>query len=190
MKKAFTLIEIIVIVGILAILLWTSSFLRNRNEDEKIKYWKECSNYIFQEVLNQDNNIKKNKTINSWDEILLITWIQIKKENKDSYLVSMNTFNEKSELNSQNTLINNKWSCTADHISNKNNYIINTDDDFMIRIQKNNNFAYKTTISVCDFGWNNCIEISKIEYNQASNKFDLKSCSLINNEWLCEEWKK
>jgi uncharacterized protein YxeA len=74
MKKAFTLIEIIVIVGILAILLWTSSFLRNRNEDEKIKYWKECSNYIFQEVLNQDNNIKKNKTINSWDEILLITW--------------------------------------------------------------------------------------------------------------------
>ncbi len=187
MKKAFTLIELIIVIGILAVILWTSYIFRGNNENDKIKYWKECSIYIFQEILNQDNNIKKNKTINSWDKALLMPGVAIKPKGNISWLYMLSE-----NLENNKTLINSDWSCTADHIQNKNEYIIrNKDNDFSINIEKDNNFA-AGTIEVCNpWGWN-CIEISKIEYNKASNKFDLYFCARYFKSTIpdCQEWEK
>lgn len=185
MKKAFTLIEIIVIVWILAILLSTTSFLWSKNESEKIRYWKECSNYIFQEIINEHNNIEKNKIIN----FSTIGWVKIEKEEANGYWLVVNIFNESWVSISNKKLINTNWSCTAEHISNKKNYIINTDKEFLIGIWKNDNFANEI-IKVCENWEPNCIEISKINYHKTINKFKLKFCILTNEDWNCKQWEE
>ncbi len=37
-------------------------------EDEQLKYWKECSNYIYNDIVSEINNVKKNK-------IQIIDWV-------------------------------------------------------------------------------------------------------------------
>lgn len=193
MKKAFTLMELIIVIGILAVILWISYIFRGNSESEKIKYWKECSKHIFQEVLNQNNNIKKNKIINSWDETILIKEIKIQPKSDGSWYhnwLYMTIINEKWEISEIKTLINDDWTCAADYILNKNKYKIET-SNFLDNDELDND---EVKLQVCSpWGWN-CSEITKIKYNKASNKFDLYFCALVNEnyntKWKCDKWEK
>jgi hypothetical protein len=186
MKKWFTLIELIIVIWIIAILIWSISFFRPKEEDQKIKFGKECSNYIFQEILNEKNNIEKNKTINSgWQVLSHLSW-DIKPDAEKTWL-NINSYYE-NNITITKKITNTNWFCLSENISYRNNYIIKPSDDFSINIQKNNISTTDTEIlSVCTIEWNECIEISKINYNKASNKFEQKFCYSFNSE-TCDQW--
>jgi prepilin-type N-terminal cleavage/methylation domain-containing protein len=186
MKKAFTLIEILIVVIILVIFIWVIWIFLPDNIDKKIKFSQECWNYVYQEILNEKNNIEKNKTINSGWQILSHLSSKITNRKEDKSLIIQRFY--ENEVTISKNLTNSGWFCLAEHISNKNNYIIKPNEEFWINIQKDNIYSYnKEILSVCDNELNDCIEISKINYNKASNRFEQKFCSSFNSE-TCNEW--
>jgi len=187
MKKWFTLVELIIVIWIIAILIWSISFFKPKEQDKKIKFWKECSNYIFQEILNEKNNIEKNKTINSGWQILSHIESKISKEKEWTWLKLESFYKNDNKITKE--LINSYWFCLTEHISNKNNYIMKPNNNFSINIQKNNISTKDNEIlSVCSVEWNDCLEISKINYNKSSNKFEQQFCSSFS--WECIKWEQ
>lgn len=188
MKKWFTLIELIVVIWIIAILIWSISFFRPKEEDKKIKFGKECSNYIFQEILNEKNNIEKNKTINSGWQILSHLSSNIALTEESTWLSIKSYYDNNIEISKD--LTNSDWLCLAEHISYRNNYIIKPNKNFSIKIQKNNiSITNNGILSVCTIELQDCIEISTITYNKANNKFEQQSCSWFSWE-NCTEWER
>lgn len=188
MKKWFTLVEILMVMWIIALLIWAISFFMPNNGDKKIKFGKECSNYIYQEIVNELNSVQKNKTINSW-------WIIYNH-------ISSDIMGDKQKLNLEiesnywdqkvyKELINWKWICSSDYIWNQNNYLIKTTKWFLIQINKDNIYVQDNEwiLTVCDIDWKNCIEISKITFNQATWKLEQKNCLMFS--WSdCNEWEQ
>ncbi len=187
MKKWFTLVELIIVIWIIAILIWSISFFRPKEQDKKIKFGKECSNYIFQEILNEKNNVEKNKTINSWWQTLSHIQSKILKEKEWTWLKVESIYENDITITKELTNIN--WFCLAEHISYKNNYTIRPSGGFSINIQKNNIVLNNDAIlSVCNIDWVECVEISKIIYNKANNRFEQQFCSSFSWE-VCTEWQ-
>jgi hypothetical protein len=137
--------------------------------------------------LNELNSIEKSKIINSWWLVYIHTLSNIRKDGYSSNL--------KIESNYWNNILDRDvidWSgiCLSEYISNKNNYFMKTNNNFWIRIEKNNVFVQNNewVLNVCDKDWSNCFEISQIEYNQAVWKFEQKICSVFS-WWNCIEWE-
>ena len=184
MRKWFTLIELIIVTTIISILILSISFLKQKSEDKKIKFGKECSIYILKEITNKKNQIDKNKVINLNSDIL--SHISSKVVQEKQWLLIYSSYENNNSL--LKPLTNDKWFCLAEHISNRNNYTIKAKEDFWINIEKNlvhiNN---NEILSVCDADLKECIEISEIIYNKAKNKFEYKFCSSFNSE-ICNKW--
>ena len=187
MKKAFTLIELIIVVWIIVILIWSISFFKQKDEDKKIKFWKECSNYIFKEIINEKNNFEKNTTINSGLKVLSYLSSTITKDKENESLI-INSYYE-NELLISKELINSDWFCLTEYVSNGNDYTIKPHEEFWINIQKDNIHSNnKEILSVCTTEGNDCLEISKMYYNKANNKFEQQFCSSFIWE-NCIEWQ-
>lgn len=187
MKKWFTLVELIVVVWIISILIWVMYVFNPNEQNKKIKFGKECSNYIFQEILNEKNNIDKNKILNSGWQINLQLESRIIKDKSKLWLNIESYYENGIEISKE--VITDKWQCTAEHISNRNNYIIEADNCFSIKITKNRLDVNSWEIfNVCWNNYEDCIQISNIIYNKASDKFEQKNCAWFSWSY-CTKWK-
>lgn len=184
-NKAFTLIELLIVIIILTILMWTIWFFLPDKVDKKIKFGKECSNYIFQEILNEKNNIEKNKIINSWWIVYPHTLSNIS-TNKENLSLKIESIYWNKILDRE--IINWNWICLSKSISNQNSYIIKS-DTISININAKSVFQDNQLIlNVCDKNKENCLSMSHIEYNKAIWKFEKKTC-LVFSWWNCIEWE-
>lgn len=192
--KAYTLLEMIIVIIILTLLIWAfSSFMPSKN-NKQIEFWETCSQYIYQEIVTEINDLKRNKIENiDWVEYsqnLKELNIDINKININKKMINNLT---KADYEAQKIIIT--WNqCLSDNIKNTNNYLIKIDQAETlifsaqdIYISNNNMFE----ISTCIDTWNNntCIPSSQIIFNQATQTIDQNLC--INFSWdTCNEWSK
>jgi len=213
MKKAYTLLEILIVVIIIALMIWIFGFFIPDRDQEQIKYGKECSNYIYNTILNKTNNFKKNKSITWQNYIKKINiniysavpwWEYIGDEEQITHIYSYIKETINNNNIKQTNLISTGGKC-LNNITNNNKYNIKLWEKWIIICWEKNKILYlsenesceniiyekwEVKISSCNIYWNsNCIPISKIIFNQASQKIEQKFCLDFN--WsVCNEWEQ
>lgn len=199
MKKAYTLLEILIVVIIIALMIWVFGFFMPDRDEKQIKFGKESSNYIYSTIIDWLNTIKKNKsTTYNWkseylDQILIIFHPQQSaRDNKIEITYSLENWNKFSNIPLKD------WGII-------NNTEINNSDKYRIqmltwyRISINNNWELSIpendyedmVLNSCIDIWdeNTCIPISKIIFNQAAQTIQQKFC--LDFSWsVCNEWEQ
>lgn len=183
MKQGFTLLEIIVVIGIIAILIGSVSFFTSNKFDKQIGYGQECSKFIFQEILDEKINIEKGKVLYSGEEILIPVQSEITSTQNEEIEISNKYQNG---IKIKRELVSN-WFCTTNEINNKDQFKIQVSEwGFQTTIKKDNIIHNEVILNVCDQA--SCMKISKITYNKAINKFILSFCKVFN--WSeCNQWE-
>ncbi len=192
-QKAYTLIEIIIVVIILSLIMSAfKSFIPNR-DNKQSKFGKECSQYIYQEIQNEISNLKKNKSENlSWT-LYQPLFKSIRRTTLNNTIEISTNYNE-----SQNTT----WFfvkdsiCKSKDINNIENYLIQVGTSWWyITINQwwnfdIQNYDYFQIISCIDT-WNQstCIANSKIIFNKAAQTIEQKFC--LDFSWsTCNQWEQ
>lgn len=193
MKKAYTLLEILIVVIILALMIWVFGFYLPNRSDEQVKFGKECSNYINNEI----NNSYKEIIQGHWE---VFSWElnRIFKFALTSYwtTIQLRKFYENNENISKNLKYqNNKYICKSTtgepeywdypwYIITKNNW--NNYDHRWYR--DGSPYINRIIINSCDQSWS-CIPISEIFYNQVLQEVEQKFC--LDFTWeTCNEWEQ
>lgn len=192
--KAYTLLELIIVIIILTLLIWAFRWFMPNKNNKQIDFWKQCSQYIYQEIISDINSFKRN-------EIETISWTQYSQLSKQ---VDIDTHEIKIIRNMIDIENNNEeqiakmivsWNnCLDQNIINKNNYLIkiNTNGSITylsdnIQISDNNIFEISSCIDTGDN--NTCIPSSQIKFNQAAQTIEQKTCTTFS--WnTCTEWSQ
>jgi len=201
--KAYTLIEIMVVVIIITIFIWMFRWFSSNKNNKQIEFGEKCSQYIYQEIISEINDLKRNKIENiSWTNYSQV-W---KKININSHTINFIKTMKKNSNNKDNKILTTTktiiswYTCLNSNIKNPNNYltVINNTWDITftpnnIYISGNNTFEINTCVII----WNKedkgdtmtCTQDSQIIFNQAAQTIDQKIC--INFSWnICNEWSK
>lgn len=201
MKKAYTLLEILIVVIILALMIGVFWFYLPNRWDEQIKHGKECSSYIYNEIKNKVNNIKTNKWVNipGWRWWTLCYTKELILSTLNDWNIEISISCDKAGLPLiEEYLTTSQLKCNTD-IDNKNKYFIKTTSTWWAIVLNNNlkildlfnktNSDLTTNVCTDPSESNSCIPISKIIFNQASKKLEQKLC--LDFTWsTCNEWEQ
>ncbi len=197
MKKAYTLLEILIVVIILALMIGVFWFYLPNRDDEQIKYWKECSNYLYQIIQSEINYQEKNKSeIISWvlyyPRLKIINFIKTNNAYDNtiqikSFFYDYIWFIEKTPL---------KWWIPENNTSEK--YIISIDWEFSFmnsitinedKFKSQNRINETILLSCLSHDQNTCTPISKIIFNDAAQIITQKFC--LDFSWsTCNQWEQ
>lgn len=191
-QKAYTLIEIIIVVIILALMMSAfKSFIPNRDNKQR-KFWKECSQYIYQEIQNEIFDLKKNKSKNlNWTIYQALAKNIVRTQNNNT--IKIETKYKEAEITS--LFLVKDGICNAEYLNNIENYLIqittswhNTISQWWaFSIANDNYFQINSCINI----WNQstCIANSKIKFNKAAQTIEQKLC--LDFSWsTCNQWEQ
>jgi prepilin-type N-terminal cleavage/methylation domain-containing protein len=186
-KKAFTLLEMIVVIIILAFMIWIFGYftVNNSNEKEQKDFWTNAAKDIYNHIKTSNNKIIRNYTnIFSWEtkpiQSIIISAEALDKAdilNITEVYDSVSWYNISLELKySDHKYINkikNLWTWSSAIIINKNNIF---KDNYAIETQS------------CTKSDNVCLPISQINFNKAASTTNQKFCAEFS--WsICKQWK-
>ncbi len=178
MKKAFTLLELLIVVMIITMILWSLVFLFPKNTNKQAEFGKECSTYIYHEIQTEINNLNRNK----------VQIISGTKHYPISKTIKFGTWTNEITIQSifdntwsfSNTLTSTTWTCQNKDINNIDQYFIQIttwwsvfmDNHWTTQIsnQSNQNYFELNACTVADS--NNCISTSKLIFHQTSQKVE------------------
>lgn len=188
MKKGYTLIEIIFVIIIITIVIW-SIWIFVPQENQQKQFWINCSNYIYTQIIENKNKITHNN-------YYIISWIQYKWTSygikRAEWLIKQKNEYEWIGSGIENTLIQ-SWICNT-NIQNQNNYymffswdewglILFTD---YLEIEWPNNYIDFFSCNEYNI-FSTCIPVSRIIFWKWTYNITQKICK--NFTWqICNEW--
>lgn len=192
--KAYTLLELIIVIIILTLLIWAFKWFMQNKNNKQIYFWKQCSQYIYQEIVTEINNLKRNKieNISGTDYSQIKKYIDIN-TNTININKTMTNILTNEEYETQRSIISEN-ECLNKDIKNTNNYLItiNQSGNLMFTpqgIHINDNNIFEINICIDTGNKDTCIPSSQIIFNQVAQTIDQKLC--INFSWdTCNEWSK
>lgn len=183
-NKAYTLLEILIVVSIITVMIWMFWYFTPNKNDKQIDFWKTSSKNIYNKISKSHLNIIRNHTeiFWSWKDIedidmttILFTWID------NQILIISEQYNDSKS-----------YEITKEFTYKNDKYInITTWEQNKIKIDNNNSINYNntTTTKVCELAITNCIPISKIIFNKAAQTISQKFC--LDFSWsICNKWEK
>ncbi|HRX63717.1 MAG TPA: type II secretion system protein [Candidatus Absconditabacterales bacterium] len=195
MKKAYTLLEILLVVIIISLIGGTFGFFLPNREDAQIKYGKECSEYVYNTIQKEFQNVKKNKGERLSGNIYYPNEKVFKSiqsshgggatENA-SFIVThfSNTGETKREILLSGGI------CT---LQKSNKYDINLIGGVEISMKqegfKNQLLINELQILSCEKNGETCIPISKLIFNEAAQTIQQKFCLDFSGS-VCNEWEQ
>ena len=182
MKKAFTLLEILIVVIIISLMIWALGYFMPNKENKQIKFGKISSINIYTEIENSLQNFRKNKTLNSWWVIYNVDKIQIEVNSGSAYILVKFT----------NTItIKEQYLTKINEEEQKYNIKINSWRHMKASNTNLRDIQFEWTwaiINSCIEENTNCIPISKIIFNKAAQTIQQKFC--LDFSWsTCNEWE-
>ena len=186
-NKAFTLLEMLIVVVIWALMIWAFGYFmpNSNNQKEQIKFWIEAATDIYNHIKTSHNKIIRNHTEQFWSDIETIQYITINTTtNIATWIKIVETYNKNEayqiEINLEHK--NKKYKNTINKLGTKSIIIYNYDTF-------NENRTIETR--ACDVNLKNCIPTSQIEFNNAAQTILQKFClELTPTQEKCLLWEK
>lgn len=195
MKKAYTLLEIIIVIVILTLFIGAFQYFSPNKDKAQKEFWTQCTNYIYQEIETEINNLKKNKT-EYWSWIIYSPISKIiERKHLNNTLSIITKYNNQWTIEQQEKYYTKDSICNYDKIINIKQYLIQITNEWGVEIDQSWDFTIQNDswfqIDSCINTWdqNTCIPISKILFNKAWQTINQKFC--LDFSWsICNTWQQ
>ena len=185
-KKAFTLLEILIVVVIASLMLWAFGYFmpNNNQKEEQIKFGEMAAAEILNELKSIQLDIIRKTTKQFWSELKTIENIKIYANKSPAAVLKIDISYGKDygvieknlkykDTNYINTIV---WFKTIE----KHRIEIDSNNQFNL-----NNISFFETQS-CDINWKDCIPIAKTYFDMAAQTISQYFCSEI--EYIIDKW--